>query len=94
MALFLHSACYTPEARIDLDKRFLCIWSLGVFWPGVLDFAVATQGPPLDHLALVARGLVFWGPVGLWQLERWFLAVTIARTLQRLWTEAYTLVFL
>lgn len=34
----------------------------------------ATQGVLLDHLALVARGLVFLGSMGLQQLERQFLA--------------------
>lgn len=62
---------------------------------GVLAFMPATQGMPLDHLALVASGLVSWVS---WDCNRQFLVGHHPKAQQRQHTsslsekEAYLLV--
>lgn len=72
----MFSFCHVPEQSVS--------WSGALHTSGMLIFTsaalfllflcvTATQQMPLDLLALVARAGAYVS-VGLWQLERWFLA--------------------
>ena len=57
--LLLHS-----RVPASLEGELLYGSHAPVFTFGALVFRHATQGIPLDHLALVARSLAFLGPIG------------------------------
>jgi len=60
---------------------------------GSLDFVVATQGTPLDHLVLVAGGALIPESHGIMTIREMVLASYHLRACHRQWIEEHPLVF-
>ena len=75
-SIFTLPLCDAPQCQYlwGREGAFIHTADVLVFTCDVPVFAGVAQGALFDLLALVARGLVLLGPMGLQQSERQFLA--------------------